>query len=78
LKNRYPDALWIDLLQPETFRNYIARPERLIELVRGNPEKKVIIVDEVQKAPEILDAVHSLIEEKTRRTFVLTGSSARK
>ena len=78
LKNHYPDALWIDLLQPETFRNYVARPERLIELVRGNPEKKVVIVDEVQKAPEILDAVHSLIEEKIHRTFVLTGSSARK
>jgi len=78
LKRCYPDALWIDLLKPEVFRAYVARPERLAELVRGNPEKKVIIVDEVQKVPEILSVVHSLIEEKIKKTFVLTGSSARK
>ncbi|MCI0693859.1 DUF4143 domain-containing protein [candidate division KSB1 bacterium] len=78
LKQHYPEALWVDLLKPDVFRAYISRPERIVELVRGNPEKKVIIVDEVQKAPEILSAVHSLIEEKIKKTFVLTGSSARK
>jgi predicted AAA+ superfamily ATPase len=78
LRHHYPDALWIDLLKPDVFRTYVARPERIIELVRGNPEKKILIVDEVQKVPEILSAVHSLIEEKTKKTFVLTGSSARK
>ncbi len=78
LKHHYPDALWIDLLKPDVFRAYAARPERLIELVRGNPEKKIVIVDEVQKVPDILSAVHSLIEAKKGRTFILTGSSARK
>ena len=78
LMNQYPDALWIDLLKPDIFRTYVARPERIIELARGNPEKKVIIVDEVQKVPDILSAVHSLIEQKEKRTYVLTGSSARK
>ena len=38
----------------------------------------VIIVDEVQKVPELLDAVHMLIEEKQGQQFILTGSSARK
>jgi len=78
LKQHYPDALWVDLLKPDVFRAHLSRPERIIELVRGNPEKKVIVIDEVQKVPEILSAVHSLIEEKIKRTFVLTGSSARK
>ncbi len=78
LKHNYPDALWIDLLKPDVFRAYAARPERIIELVHGNPDKNVIIVDEVQKVPEILSAVHSLIEEKSNRKFILTGSSARK
>ena len=78
LMHHYPDALWIDLLKPDIFRTYVARPERIIELARGNPEKRVIIVDEVQKVPDILSAVHSLIEQKEKRTFVLTGSSARK
>lgn len=76
LERHYPDALWIDLLKPDVFRTYVARPERIIELVRGNPGKKNIIVDEVQKVPDILSAVHSLIEEKIGKTFVLTGSSA--
>ncbi len=78
LKTNYPNALWIDLLKPDIFRTYSARPERIIELVRGNPDKKVIIVDEIQKVPELLSAVHSLIEEKKDKQFILTGSSARK
>ncbi|MBN2092289.1 ATP-binding protein [candidate division KSB1 bacterium] len=78
LKHHYADALWIDLLKPDVFRIYAARPERIIELVQGHPEKKVVIVDEVQKVPEILSAIHHLIEEKVNRKFILTGSSARK
>ena len=44
--------------------------------MRNNDNK--IIFDEVQKVPELLSAVHSLIEEKTGKQFILTGSSARK
>ena len=78
LKATYPDAFYIDLLQPDTLRRYQARPEMLIEQVRAHPSAKVFIVDEVQKVPELLDAVHSLIEEKGGQRFILTGSSARK
>ncbi len=78
LRHYYKNALWIDLLKPEVFRKYAARPERMIELVHGNPEKTVVIVDEIQKLPELLSVVHSLIEEKKGQIFVLTGSSARK
>jgi predicted AAA+ superfamily ATPase len=78
LRRHFPDALWIDLLKPDEFRRFSAQPERLIELVHGNPEKKYIVVDEIQRVPELLPAVHSLIEEKLQRIFVLTGSSARK
>lgn len=72
------DALWIDLLEPEVLRSCQARPERLRELVLGNPNKKTIIIDEIQKAPELLDVVHGLIEKDKSRQFILTGSSARK
>jgi predicted AAA+ superfamily ATPase len=78
LKKAYPGAFYIDLLKPDTLRRYQARPEMLIEQVHANPSVKVYIVDEIQKVPELLDAVHSLIEEKQGRMFVLTGSSARK
>ena len=72
------DALFVDLLAPETFRLYAARPERLRELIAGNPAKGTVIIDEVQKLPELLDVVHQLIEQHRSLRFVLTGSSARK
>ncbi len=78
LQAHHPDALWVDLLQPDVHRHYTARPERLRELVRAHPEQDVVVVDEVQKAPELLDVVHGLIEERRGLRFVLTGSSARK
>lgn len=78
IKRLFPDALYVDLLLPDVYRSYLARPERLRELVHGHKDKKVIVIDEVQKAPQLLEVVHSLIEEKRGRQFVLTGSSARK
>ena len=73
-----PDALLVDLLAPETYRLYAARPERLRELIAGHPAKDTVIIDEVQKLPELLDVVHQLIEQPRPLRFVLTGSSARK
>jgi predicted AAA+ superfamily ATPase len=72
------NPLRFDLLGPDTFRAFSAKPERLREIVHANPEKKVIVIDEIQKIPELLTVVHSLIEEKLGRQFILTGSSARK
>lgn len=78
LRQAYPNALWLDLLDAETQRLYLARPERLVELVRGNPGKTTVVVDEIQKAPGLLDTIHQLIEAQPDLSFVLTGSSARK
>jgi len=78
LKQHYANALWIDLLELDQLRTYSAHPERLKETVAAQPDKKVIVIDEVQKIPEILSVVHSLIEEKKGLQFVLAGSSARK
>lgn len=75
---QYKHALRIDLLSPEAFRSFSAKPERLREVVGGHPEKKVVIIDEVQKIPALLAVVHQLIEEKAVIQFVLTGSSSRK
>ena len=76
LRQRFPEALWIDMLQPDVHRAFLARPERLRDLVLGS-EGQMVVVDEVQKAPELLDVVHSLIDS-TETVFALTGSSARK
>jgi predicted AAA+ superfamily ATPase len=78
LKSHYPDALWIDLLELDQLRIFSAAPERLKETISAYPDRKVIVIDEVQKVPEILSVVHSIIEEKKGLQFILTGSSARK
>ncbi|HFA47657.1 MAG TPA: ATP-binding protein [Bacteroidetes bacterium] len=78
LKKKFSAALMVDLLKPDVFRAYSAKPERIIELVEGSPGKRTVIVDEIQKVPQLLSAVHNLIERKTGHRFVLTGSSVRK
>lgn len=75
---QFKSALRIDLLNAAILREYSSRPERLIAYVAANPDRKQIVIDEIQKLPQLLDAVHLLIERKTGQQFVLTGSSARK
>ena len=78
LKMQYPNALWIDLLNLEVLRFYLAAPERLREVVQPLQNGSVIVIDEVQKAPDLLSEVHGLIEQQRGLQFVLTGSSSRK
>lgn len=78
MKKRYKDAIWIDLLRPQILRSYLARPEQLHELIKGTPKQKIVVIDEVQRAPSILSVVHEILEEKKGYQFILTGSSARK
>lgn len=78
VKERHPNALYINLLLSPTKRELLARPENLLERVRALPKGHTIIIDEIQKVPELLSLVHVLIEEKNNWKFILTGSSARK
>ena len=80
LRQQFPDAILIDLLQTEVFAEYAARPALLRERQPGwrrRGRSPLILVDEVQKCPALLDEVHWLIENRGQ-AFVLTGSSARK
>jgi predicted AAA+ superfamily ATPase len=77
-RQHFPDALRVDLLDPETLRAMAARPERLRERVAAQPGLKQVVIDEVQKLPELLEVAHLMIEEKGQTQFVFTGSSARK
>ena len=78
LKEFFKEALYIDLLDNENIRIYSAYPERLAQTVMANNEKKVIIIDEIQKIPDMLSQVHLLIETHKDKLFIMTGSSARK
>ncbi|MFC2049191.1 ATP-binding protein [Chlamydiota bacterium] len=78
LKHQHPDALQIDLLDAVVFRTFAARPETLEEVVLAEVDKTTVIIDEIQRVPELLSVVHRLIELKLGKQFILTGSSARK
>lgn len=68
--DRVYNLLERDTLQKLSFNPSLIRQETL-------KNNELIVIDEVQKLPELLDEVHTLIEEKGAR-FLLTGSSARK
>ncbi len=77
-RSTFPEAHWIDLLQPDELRSFASRPERLRDLATRTGGPRTFVIDEVQKAPELLSVVHSLRETDRSLRFVLTGSSARK
>jgi len=76
VKARFPKAVYVDLLEAEVFNDLLANPQRLESLIPKDFDDWIII-DEVQRIPELLNEVHRLIE-KSRYKFILTGSSARK
>ncbi len=76
VKKAFPDAVYIDLLESRLFNDLIADPQRLENFIPKN-FNDWIIIDEVQKIPELLNEVHRLIETYKYK-FILTGSSARK
>jgi predicted AAA+ superfamily ATPase len=77
LRANYPDALWIDLLLADEFRRYLHNPEILREQLAARPAVRQVVIDEVQKVPQLLDEAHWLHEHRKVR-FALCGSSARK
>lgn len=82
LRNTFPEVLYYDLLSAGEFRRLSANPDILREECLGydgarNGQSQPIIIDEIQKLPELLDEVHRLISQHGLR-FILTGSSPRK
>jgi uncharacterized protein len=77
LKSIYPNAFRVDLLKSEELIRYRQQPEFFREQVMALPREQLVVVDEIQKAPELLDEIHFMIQEQSR-VFALCGSSARK
>lgn len=81
LKKNYPNALYIDLLDNREFLSLRRNPSLLREKIDYYLKKSknfLVIIDEIQKIPELLNEVHLLIEQNKKLRFILTGSSARK
>ena len=76
IRQQLPDATVYDLLDHDTATRLLRRPKVLEEeITPGSPS--VIVIDEIQRLPGLLNEVHRLIEKHGQR-FLLTGSSARK
>lgn len=73
---RDKNHLVLDFLDLELVDELSLNPKRFVDRIEAS-KASIIIVDEVQKLPRLLEYVHSLIEKK-RIQFVLTGSSARR
>jgi predicted AAA+ superfamily ATPase len=72
------NSVFINLLDQPVYRRYRHDPSLLKDdLKKIDPAKSVVVIDEVQKIPQLLDVVHDLIESRKIK-FILTGSSARK
>lgn len=80
LKEKFPGSLVFDFLKSDLFIEFSKNPSLLREQLLAQSEavlRHPVILDEVQKIPQILDEVHWLIENKGLQ-FILCGSSARK
>jgi predicted AAA+ superfamily ATPase len=76
LRHAFPNARYFDLLEADTFRVLSAYPETLRQSL--TPDDRLVIIDEVQKLPALLDEAQALIDRNPALRFILTGSSARK
>jgi predicted AAA+ superfamily ATPase len=77
LRARLPIAPVFNLLDAGQYRSLSADPTSMRRQVLAmSPRPEVVVIDEVQRLPELLNEVHLMIEEHRLR-FVLTGSSAR-
>lgn len=76
LQQHLPEALFFNLLQSEPYNRLSANPGFIREMIPPH-YSDWIIIDEIQRIPEMLNEVHDLIESQ-KHIFILTGSSARK
>lgn len=77
LKERFKGKIYYDLLDPELRKFFKRNPNALKEALSYKPAGTLVIIDEIQKVPELLDIVHSLMVDKGL-WFILSGSSVRK
>jgi predicted AAA+ superfamily ATPase len=80
IREHLSDVIYIDLLKRDIFSEYSSNPSLLRQryaLCKDSSLIQPIVIDEVQKCPDLLDEVHWMIENTPRR-FLLSGSSVRK
>lgn len=77
LRHKFPDSIYIDLLDTAIKSRFSRRPSLLYEMLCNKDQGTLVIIDEIPEVPELLNEVHRLISERGL-LFILCGSSARK
>ncbi len=78
LKATFPGAAVLDLLKEADYQEFLRNPSQLEAWAAAHAQRREpLIIDEIQRLPELLNEVHRLIEAR-KYIFVMTGSSARK
>ncbi len=77
LHQQFPNALWFDLLLSDVYERVLRNPAIVRESILANPSIEVVIIDEIQRIPELLNEIHWLIVN-TKTRYILSGSSPRK
>ena len=79
IKHTLSPDIFVDLLKHSEFLRYAKDVSLLSGEVKAlNKDKGLIVIDEIQRCPELLNEVQLLMEDKPQLQFILTGSSARK
>ncbi|MCK5520295.1 MAG: ATP-binding protein, partial [Candidatus Marinimicrobia bacterium] len=77
LKKIFPDSLFFDLLLSDVYETFLRNPSIFRERILAEEPNRPVIVDEIQRIPQLLNEIHWLIVNKNYR-FILCGSSPRK
>ena len=67
LKKQFPDALWFDLLLSSDYKRLLENNGLIREIITANPSIKTVIIDEIQRLPELLNEIHWLIVNQGTR-----------
>jgi uncharacterized protein len=78
IRSHFEDALVFNLLRSDDMLRYERDPAQFRAEVLAQPRRRWIVVDEIQRAPRLLDEIHYLMEDGGYKRFALTASSARK
>jgi predicted AAA+ superfamily ATPase len=77
LKMIFPEARYFDLLLATEFERFLKNPSLLREMLEADNQNRLVIIDEIQRLPELLNEIQWLMVNRGRR-FILSGSSPRK
>jgi len=76
LKAVYPEAPYFDLLLANEYDRFLRNPSLLREILEATPAGSLVILDEIQRLPSLLNEIQWMIVNR-KRQFILSGSSPR-